>query len=161
MKYLVWCGSWHLTFFSDRSVLIPRSDDILLAILDDQLDGDIAPRGIRVGTDLVGQLYQRLRLGTLDAWDLNVHLNGESHLPASDRADSNSVGDDDLTDVLLLPPGRSHERTFEAGGKAGREELLGIRPWAACSTHLMGNVQVDVQVPVRGASVTVSPTDAS
>jgi hypothetical protein len=34
---------------------------LLLAILDDQRDGDIAPRGVRVRTDLVGQLYQRLR----------------------------------------------------------------------------------------------------
>src|SRR5919197_6008464 len=130
-----------------------------LAILDDQLDGDIAPRGVRVGTDLVGQLYQRLRLGALDAGDLNVHLHGQPHPPASGRADANPVGDDDLTDVLLLPPGRCQERTFDAGGKAGREELLGIRTRPACSTHLRGNVQVDVQVPVRGASVTVSPTD--
>src|SRR5207247_9320885 len=93
-----------------------------------ELDADVVARRVRVRADLLVRLArERGELGLRQAPVLHAELHRQTEAAAVARADRDRAGDARLRPVFLLPLADEVERAAEAGGIAGREEVLGRR----------------------------------
>src|SRR6266550_980659 len=121
---------------------------------DGERDLDVAAccPGVRAG--LVGQPHQFERLVTAEPRRFQVERRREPEAAAFQRTDPDACGDARAAQVELPPGSEPHQRRLEAGGIAGREELLRVGAGPARAAHLGRNVEVDVDAPVARAGVT-------
>src|SRR5260221_7834578 len=93
---------------------------------DFELHRDVVARRMRVRADLLVRVAgERGELGLRQALVLHAELHREAEAPAFARADRDRADDARLGSVLLRPLADEVERTAEAGGVAGGEEVLG------------------------------------
>src|SRR2546430_15162485 len=114
-----------------------RSGDGLL--LDNQLDRDIAPRGIRVRTDFVGKLNEFLSRGFVYTRheDMEFDLESEAALACWSNA---HIGHNRRGARLHVLATRDLlKRRREEGCVAGGKMLLRVAALSTISPHLLGN----------------------
>src|SRR5437588_7186713 len=114
-----------------------RSGDGLL--LDNQLDRDIAPRGIRVRTDFVGKLNEFLSRGFVYTRHENMEFDVESEAALSRGSDAH-VGCDRCGARLHVLATRDLLKCgLETGRVSDGEKLFRIGALTTFSPHLFGN----------------------
>src|SRR6476469_2834453 len=125
--------------------------------VDDDLDGDVAARGVGVGAHLVcgvDELAAELRVDALRQLDVQDDAETEAGARGPGEAD---VGGD--RDVEVLDPalaGDEPESAGEARGIPGGEELLRVGALPAAAELLRGGKR-DVEAAVGGDGATLTP----
>src|SRR5947199_6888793 len=123
------------------------------ALLDDDLERDVAAGGVAVRAHLLGGLGQlpRRRLvqpGNGDKEPNTDPVGPSARAPEVDLGRHRGVGQ-----VDLARPGHQVHGALEAGGEAGGEQLLGVRA-VSTPTQLLRGVEADVEAAVERTGVT-------
>jgi signal transduction histidine kinase len=118
-----------------------------------ELDRHVAAGGPRVGADLVGRLGELTHLVALHPGNVDDQRDAQAEGIAV-GTDADLRGDGRVAERRLPAARGQAQRAVEAGGVAGREQLLGVGPRAgAAELGRQGQVQVDPAV--RGGDVAV------
>jgi hypothetical protein len=131
-----------------------RSGDGLF--LDNQLNGNIAARGIRVWADLVGEFDELLSGRFVYARDKDMQFDIESEA-APARWSNAHVGCNRRRASLHVLTARNLLKCgLKAGRVSGGKKLLGICALPAFAPHFFGNIQIHFKVSVRASRVSIS-----
>src|ERR1700722_12309788 len=107
------------------SLLNRRGPKRCLRPVRDDFDVDVAARGVAIGADLLVRLFrERLELRLRQARVGDVEHDGEPEAALLTRAYADSAFHRRFRCVLLVLLGDEVERAAEAGGVAGREQML-------------------------------------
>src|SRR5437588_6288030 len=112
-----------------------RSGDGLL--LDNQLDRDIAPRGIRVRTDFVGELNEFLSRGFVHTGHEDMEFDVESEAALACWSDAHVSCDRRGTSLHVLATRDLLECRLETGCVPGGKKLLRVGALTTISPHLL------------------------